>query len=144
MTTTGAPSTWQLKSGSGTGDLLMNTALDLARKWREEALVLEERYLDSRAAELFRLHPRELEEAVQDAEEEVLTIAEAAATSGYSLDHIRHQVAEGKIPNLGVKGSPRVRRGDLPLKPGPRERTTGRDAAATARSILQSVGSETL
>ncbi len=144
MTTTGAPSTWQLKSGSGAGDLLMNTALDLARKWREEALVLEERYLDSRAAELFRLHARELEEAVQDAEEEVLTIAEAAATSGYSVDHIRHQVAAGKITNMGVKGAPRVRRGDLPLKPGPRERATARDAAATARSILQSVGSETL
>ena len=76
--------------------------------------------------------------------EEVLTIGEAAATSGYSVDHIRHQVAEGKIPNIGVKGSPRVRRGDLPLKSGPRGRTTGCDAAATARSILQSVGSETL
>ena len=123
--------------------LLMKSVLNLARKWREEALVLEERYIDPRVAELFRLHARELEEAVQDAEEEVLTIGEAAATSGYSVDHIRHQVAEGKIPNIGVKGSPRVRRGDLPLKPGPRERTTGRDAAATARSILQSVGSET-
>lgn len=121
----------------------MHTALDLARKWREEALVLEERYLDSRTAELFRLHARELEVAVRDSQEEVLTIAEAAATSGYSMDHLRHQIAEEKIPNVGRKGSPRVRRGDLPLKSGPRGRTTGCDAAATARSILQSVGSET-
>ena len=123
--------------------LLMKSVLNLARKWREEALPLEERYIDPRVAELFRLHARELEEAVQDAEEEVLTIGEAAGTSGNSVDHIRHLVAEGKIPNIGVRGSPRVRRGDLPLKSGPRGRTTGCDAAATARSILQSVGSET-
>ena len=120
----------------------MNTALDLARKWREEALVLDERYLDSRAAELFRLHAVELEEAVRDAQEENLTLQEAAATSGYSIDHLRHLVGDGKIPNVGRRGSPRVRRGDLPMKPGPRERTTGTDAEETARKILQSVGGE--
>ena len=122
----------------------MNGVLGLAPRWREEALILEGRYGDPRAAELFRLCARELEEAVRSDQDESLTLQEAAATSGYSADHIRHQVADGKLPNVGRKGSPRVRRGDLPLKSGPRGRTTSCDAAATARSILKSVGSETL
>ncbi len=116
----------------------MNGALGLALRWREEALVLEERYGDPRGAELFRLCARELEEAIRCDQDESLTLQEAAATSGYSIDHLRHQVAEGKIPNIGRRGSPRVRRGDVPLKLARQECTTGPDAAATARSILQS------
>ena len=119
----------------------MNAALNLAGRWREEATILEKRYFDPRAAELFRLHARELEEAVQDNQLEVLTIAEAAATSGFSADHIRHQVAEGKIPNVGRKGSPRVRRGDLAVKPGPSDLWTSMAAPMTSRLTLVSSGS---
>ena len=118
----------------------MTNLRKLAQVWREEALILEKRYADPRAAELFRLHAQELEEAVQGEEEEVLTLEAAAAVSGYSGEYLRHQVAEGKIPNAGERGRPRIRRADLPVKPGPRERPTGNDAAATARSIRHPVG----
>ncbi len=45
-----------------------------------------------------------------------MTVAEAALESGLSEDHLRHGVADGKIPNAGRKGAPRIRRADLPLK----------------------------
>lgn len=33
-------------------------------------------------------------------------------------DTLRHLVRQEKIPNAGKKGAPRIRRGDLPRKPG--------------------------
>ncbi len=46
----------------------------------------------------------------------VLTLTEAAATSGYSADHLGHLVREGKIPNAGRPGAPRIALRDLPRK----------------------------
>lgn len=47
-----------------------------------------------------------------------LTLKEAAATSGYSVDWLQKQVATGAIPNAGRKGKPAIRHSDLPRKPG--------------------------
>ena len=46
-----------------------------------------------------------------------LTIGEAADVSGYSTDHIARQLRQGALQNVGARHRPRVRRGDLPLKP---------------------------
>jgi hypothetical protein len=51
--------------------------------------------------------------AEQDA---VLTLAQASAESGYRVDSLRHKLADGTLPNAGRKGSPRIRRADLPRK----------------------------
>ena len=48
---------------------------------------------------------------------EELTLKRAAMESGYSEAHLARLVADGTLENAGKKGSPRIRRGDLPRKP---------------------------
>lgn len=93
----------------------MRALEELVGAWLAEADVLE-RYGDQRVAEVLRLHAAEVREAVRASESELLTLTEAAAESGYSEDWLRHLVANGKVPNAGRKGAPRIRRVDLPLK----------------------------
>jgi hypothetical protein len=105
---------------------------DLAARWREDAELLE-RYGDERGAAACRLHASQLEEAVRDDAGVELTLSEAAAESGYSADRLRHLVAEGAIANAGRKGSPRIRRADLPRRAS---KPTAFDADASARRLL--------
>lgn len=51
-------------------------------------------------------------------ESEVLTLAKAERLSAYSNGHLRRLIRNGTIPNAGRSGSPRIRRADLPIKPG--------------------------
>ena len=87
----------------------------LAARWLADADVLEGA-LDERAAALYRRHAAELQEALREATDEVLTLTQAAAESGYSESRLRHLVSDGTIPQAGERGRPRVRRGDLPSK----------------------------
>jgi hypothetical protein len=57
---------------------------------------------------------RELELADAD----LLTIQAAAELGGYSEDHLRREIAAGRIPNAGRKHKPAIRRADVPRKPG--------------------------
>ena len=92
-------------------------ALDsLAECWLSTAETLEGA-LDERGAALYRRHAAELQEALREAADEVLTLAEASTVSGYSESRLRHLIADGTIPQAGERGRPRVRRGDLPSKP---------------------------
>lgn len=91
---------------------------EVAAKWRrrrDEAKALSsiaplERVCDEVLADLGAIQ--------DDFERDVLTLGEAAAESGYSTDHIRRLIRDGKLPNAGRRHSPLVRRGDLPMKPG--------------------------
>jgi hypothetical protein len=47
-----------------------------------------------------------------------VTLREASLIGGYSLDHLQRLVACGQLENLGRKGRPRIRRDDVPVKPG--------------------------
>ncbi len=47
---------------------------------------------------------------------EMLTLSEAARRTGLSEDHLGRLVREGKVPNSGQKGRPRVRASDLPRR----------------------------
>ena len=49
-----------------------------------------------------------------------VTLREASLISGYTVDHLQRLVASGQLENIGRKGRPRIRRGDLPAKPGHR------------------------
>jgi hypothetical protein len=100
--------------------------------WRALAEQVE-RYGDKGTAATLRACADDLEADMRDAGAELLTLDEAAKASGYSASRIRHMVAEGTIANAGKKGSPRVRRGDLPTKS--RGATTF-DAEAIAAQIL--------
>lgn len=94
----------------------MATLQDLLAKWetrraeaaRLKALVPLETIAGEIIAELAALAP---------SGDEVLSLAEAAQESGYSVDRLQHLVAEGAIPNAGRKGKPGIRRRDLPRKP---------------------------
>ena len=112
----------------------MNVLQALRETWLSEAETLE-RYRDERGAHLCRLHAQELEEAERTAGEELLTLAQASEVSGYSQDHLRHLITAGTIPNAGEKGRPRIRRADLPMKPGPRS-SGAFDATGIAGRIL--------
>ncbi|MDO8500457.1 MAG: hypothetical protein Q7S20_01280 [Gemmatimonadaceae bacterium] len=110
------------------------TPNELAKHWRQDAETLE-RY-DSQLAGVCRGHADELDAALRSVADDALDLATAAHESGYSRDRLRHMLAEGAIPNAGRKGSPRIRRGDLPSKS--RANMGGFDAVAAARGVLRS------
>lgn len=86
----------------------------LAPAWRERAIDLD-RYSPAAAA-AFRECAADLERAVAASADATLSLKEAAEESGYSIDRVRHLVAEGAIPNAGRKHKPLIRRGDLPRR----------------------------
>ena len=92
-----------------------STPGDLPGVWRQRAAFLKE-YGDPSSGRLWALAATELDQALRVLGEEVLTLPEAAAVCGYSSDHLGTLVRKGKIANYGRKGSPRIRRSDLPTK----------------------------
>jgi len=93
---------------------------ELPTRWRDSAEELEG-FGAAQQAQAVRRCAVELEESIRAAATEVLTVAEAATETGYSKDYLRQRVANGKIPNAGQRGRPRILRQDLPAsKPVPR------------------------
>jgi hypothetical protein len=88
--------------------------VDLPSTWRTRAAELE-RYAPA-AAEAFRVAAAELEEDRRKAADEELTLGEAARESGYSERRLRELIAEKKLPNVGRKHAPRLRRADVPRR----------------------------
>jgi hypothetical protein len=67
-----------------------------------------------------------------------LTLSEAAAESGYSVDHLSRLLRSNRLPNAGRRYSPRIRRGDLPRRPnlrGPTQISHLGDARQVARDV---------
>lgn len=89
----------------------------LAEEWEAEAELLRRRGAPGQADALTSA-AEDLRERLLEWEREPLTVADAAGESEYSERHLRELVSEGRIPNAGEDGSPRIRRGDLPAKPG--------------------------
>ena len=89
---------------------------DLAARWRAEVDVLRKRGAEVVAAAVESCAD-ELEQSLREAALEALTLNEAAEESGYSKAHLSRLIATDRLPNVGKKGSPRIRRGDLPRKP---------------------------
>jgi len=62
-----------------------------------------------------------VEQALRDESDQLLTLPQAAKISGYHPDSLARMVRDDQIPDLrpaGSKGMIRIRRGDLPIKPG--------------------------
>lgn len=76
------------------------------------------RYGETLLATACENHADELEAATAAARIEAVSLEEAAEAGGYSYSHLQSLVAKGEIDNLGQKGSPRIRRCDVPIKPG--------------------------
>ena len=89
----------------------------LANAWRAKAHDLRDMALESEAR-VFERCAYDLERSLAEYDLEALTLQQSADESGFSYGHIQRLVAEGAVENVGAPGSPRVRRGDLPRKPG--------------------------
>ena len=114
---------------------------DLEAKWRAKAKLLHESGAESHAT-LQNKNIEELLEAICSSMEAPLTIAEAALESGYSPDHLRRQVREGRYPNAGKKGKPMIMRLDLVKGPrvvpvAPFRQLHGPSRQQVARSLLK-------
>lgn len=107
---------------------------DLPTAWRERAAELRRWAAAEGAARALEAAAAELETALRAADDEPLTLSEAARESGYSVRRLRELIAEGRLPNAGRRGAPRIRRGDLP-----RRATTagGYDPREDARELLK-------
>lgn len=80
--------------------------------------------------------------AWQDAEEnQLISLTDAARSSGYSREHLGRLVREGKIANHGSVQRPLVRRADLPTKPGhlPGSEEDDEFTTSSKRQIVRSV-----
>ena len=108
----------------------------LSAEWRARADALQP--FAPAAAAAFRQAAAELEEALRDAANEALPLADAARESGYSERRLRELMASGDLPNAGKKGRPRIRRADLPRKHRRARAAAGAgyDAADDARAVL--------
>jgi len=109
----------------------------LAREFRVAASVFRQHALESVAIAYERCAQR-VEEIVADESEQLLSLREASAMSGYSADHLGRLIREDTIPNAGRKGSPRIMRQDLPMKPGIMA-TAGPKAEVDLEQIVRSV-----
>ena len=63
---------------------------------------------------------QQVESALREHADGLLSLDEAATRSGYSKDHLARMVRQGKIPDLrayGARGRILIRASDLPVKP---------------------------
>lgn len=96
----------------------MRGALEAAiEEARREAEALET-WGATEAAAVARRTLDRVEEALRDAMNEPLSLEEASRESGYTKDRLSRLLREGSIPDAGRKHAPRIRRRDVPHKPG--------------------------
>jgi hypothetical protein len=80
----------------------------------------------------------DLDSALAERYDEVLTLRAAADLSGYTVDHLARLIRQGKLRNAGRKHAPRVHRADLPHEArndAARRTADSYNAAADARSL---------
>ena len=87
----------------------------LPATWRTQAKALR-RYGGETPAVALESCAAELETTLRERDETTLSLTEAARESGYSADHLGRLVRDGKIPNTGRPGAPRIARLHLPRK----------------------------
>jgi hypothetical protein len=112
----------------------------LAEQWRASADLYERDQATGPLAPLYRKLAGELEAWDRDGANEALTLREAAQESGLSTDHLGRLIRDGRIPNAGRHGAPRVLRSDLPrrvtrLPSSTRTHTIGEVRADLARGV---------
>jgi hypothetical protein len=108
-------------------------AIPLPARWRADADILRRRGAVPQA-EALESCAVELEAFEQERQLEALTLEQAVIESGYSYSALEKMVRAGQLQNVGIRGKPRVRRGDLPRKViAPKPMTaTGPDLAGDA------------
>ncbi len=122
------------------------TPTSLAAQWRDEADTLRRRGAEVQAVALESCAD-ELERELDSLENELLSIKEAAAESGYSEETLRRRVRKGEIGAVRSNGKNshlKLRRGDLPTKPVRRNAASSShipyNPEEDARDIAQRLG----
>ncbi len=115
-------------------------------QWRDDAETLRKRGVAAHAT-LLESCADELERELDRWENELLSIKEAAAESGYSEETLRRRVRKGEIAaerSNGKNSHPKLRRGDLPTKPVRRNAASSShipyNPEEDARDIAQRLG----
>ena len=109
--------------------------------WRRQAKALR-RYGGETPAVVLDRCAEDLESTLRERDETTLSIVEAARESGYSADHLGRLVRDGKIPNAGRPGAPRIARVHLPRKASAEPRQLARKPRRrelSNRQIVQSI-----
>ena len=109
--------------------------------WRTQARTLRE-YGGETPAVALESCAAQLEAALRRRDDTTLNLTEAARESGYSTDHLGRLVRDGKIPNAGRPGAPRIAPRHLPRKTGaakPRLAATRSVREVSTAQIVQSV-----
>ena len=97
------------------------TEAELIAKWEARAAEYEDVGAQVSGATLCRTFLEDLASVWAANEHRVLSLAEAAAWSGYSTPHLARLVKQGKLQTLRLpesRGRLNFRQGDLPRKPG--------------------------
>lgn len=81
----------------------------------------------------------DLEAIAKSGLDDLLSITQAAHESGYSTRQLSRDVRAGRIQNFGRGGAPKLRRGDLPRKPGHLSPRPQPAIVGTATQIARSV-----
>jgi len=87
---------------------------------RAKAAELRDSFDSRTAAAALEWASNRLEKALRSAQDEILSLAEASARSGYSQEHLARLVRTGRIPDLRPPGSKArifIRASDLPARP---------------------------
>ena len=87
----------------------------LPGNWRKQAKELR-RYGGETPATALERCAADLEATLVERDETTFSLVEASRESGYSADHLGRLVRDGKIPNAGRPGAPRIALRDLPRK----------------------------
>ncbi len=111
----------------------------LPAAWRARANDLRRFAAAESAAVAWEQAAADLEHTLRTAAAELLTIEAAATESGYSSDHLARLVRTGELPNAGRKHAPRIRRADLPRKPGTLPPSPALRMVATREEIARAV-----
>ena len=110
--------------------------------WRRRAKALR-RYGSEPPAVALERCAAELEDTIAERDETTFSLVEASRESGYSADHLGRLVRDGKIPNAGRPGAPRIARRDLPRKAHapaePRLAEKRRSSEVSNAQIVQSI-----
>ena len=114
----------------------------LPANWRRHAKTLR-RYGGETPATALERCAAELEATLTERDETTFSLVEASRESGYSADHLGRLVRDGKIPNAGRPGAPRIALKDLPRKAHaptePRLAEKPRRSELSNRQIVQSI-----
>ncbi len=97
----------------------------LLQEWQRELALLDD--LASPLAAAYRRHVRELEAALEAFGHQELTLDQASKLGGYDKGSLTRLIREGKVKNVGRRHAPRIRRQDVPIKPGTQAELTPRD-----------------